>query len=93
MKFDAKLPPNMPKWAVHDLRRSARSLMSRAGVPSEHAERTLGHAILGIRGVYDRYSFGREKADALRRLAALIDAIVHERTADVLPMAKRRKRR
>jgi integrase len=32
-------------WRHHDLRRTARSLMSRAGVPSEHAELALGHVI------------------------------------------------
>jgi integrase len=42
--FVAKLPP-IPQWQLHDLRRTARSLMSRAGVSSEHAERVLGHAI------------------------------------------------
>ena len=26
-------------WAIHDLRRTARSLMSRAGVPTDHAEK------------------------------------------------------
>ena len=30
-------------WTIHDLRRTARSLMSRAGVPTDHAERCLGH--------------------------------------------------
>ena len=30
-------------WRLHDLRRTARSLMSRAGVIREHAERVLGH--------------------------------------------------
>jgi integrase len=75
-------------WTVHDLRRSARSLMSRAGVSSEHAERVMGHA----QGIYDRHSYFDEKADALTRLAALIDGIVHPRSADVLPLAKRRRR-
>src|SRR5262249_45565892 len=42
-------------WRLHDLRRTARSLMSRAGVPSDHAERCLGHVINGVRGVYDRH--------------------------------------
>jgi integrase len=92
MKFRAKLP-GTPQWQVHDLRRTARSLMSRAGVPSEHAERVMGHAIRGVEGVYNRFEYKREKADALAKLAALIDAIVHGRTADVLPMAKGRKRR
>ncbi|HEY4861709.1 MAG TPA: integrase arm-type DNA-binding domain-containing protein, partial [Xanthobacteraceae bacterium] len=30
-------------WTLHDLRRTARSLMSRAGISSDHAERCLGH--------------------------------------------------
>src|SRR5262245_4292662 len=89
--LDAKLP-EIPHWTLHDLRRTARSLMSRAGVPTEHCERVLGHAIPGIKGVYDRHSYRDEKADALRRLAALIDSIVHPRD-NVLSMGKQRKRR
>jgi integrase len=76
--LDAKLP-GMKPWTIHDLRRSARSLLSRAGVSTEHSERVLGHAIPGIQGVYDRHAYREEKADALARLAALIDAIVHPR--------------
>jgi integrase len=44
----------LARWTIHDLRRTARSLMSRAGVPSDHAERCLGHVIGGIRGIYVR---------------------------------------
>ena len=79
-ELDAKMRerlPNMERWVLHDLRRTARSLMSRAGVPSEHAERTLGHAIKGVEGVYDRHRYDEEKADALDRLANLIETIVN----------------
>ena len=76
-------------YTLHDLRRTARSLMSRAGVSSEHAERVMGHAIVGVEGTYDRHEYRDEKADALKRLAALIDAIVHPHPpADVLPMKR-----
>jgi integrase len=88
-KFDAKLPADMPNWRLHDLRRTARTLMSRAKVLSEHAERTMGHAIAGIEGVYDRYSFVDEKSDALQRLANLIEAIVYPR---VVPMKAKSSR-
>jgi integrase len=63
-------------WTVHDLRRTARSLMSRAGVPSDHAERCLGHVIGGVRGVYDRHAYREEKARAFEALAAQIERIV-----------------
>jgi len=89
-RLDAQLP-RIPQWQLHDLRRTARSLMSRAGVPSEHAERIMGHALQGVEAVYDRHAYVAEKADALKRLAALIDGIVRPRE-NVLPMAKRRKR-
>jgi integrase len=89
--FDTKLP-KMPQWQLHDLRRTARSLLSRAGVRPDIAERVMGHAIAGVEGVYDRHSYRDEKADALKRLAALIDGIVNLRD-NVLPMAKQGKRR
>jgi integrase len=63
-------------WTIHDLRRTARSLMSRAGVPSDHAEMCLGHILTGVRGVYDRHEYYSEKAAAFERLAALIAQIV-----------------
>jgi integrase len=63
-------------WCIHDLRRSARSLMARAGVSREIAERVLGHAIPGVEGIYNRFQYEREKAEALERLARLIETIV-----------------
>src|SRR5262249_49525669 len=59
-------------WVVHDLRRTARSLMARAGVASDHAERCLGHVIPGVRGVYDRHEYHDEKARAFEALAAQV---------------------
>jgi hypothetical protein len=37
----------------------------------------LGHAIPGVRGVYDRHRYESEKRDALERLAALLGRILH----------------
>jgi integrase len=71
-------------WVLHDCRRSARSLMSRAGVSSEHAERVMGHVIPGVEGVYDRHAYFDEKAIALAKLAALIERIVHPPEGDVV---------
>jgi integrase len=73
-KFDAAC--GVTGWTLHDLRRTGRSLMSRAGVDPDHAERCLGHVIRGVRGVYDRHEFHSEKLHAFDALAALIEQIV-----------------
>jgi integrase len=73
----------LPNWTLHDLRRTARSLMSRAKVPTDHAERVLGHVIGGIRGVYDLYEYRDEKRDALAALARLVDRIIAGRPTEL----------
>jgi integrase len=64
-------------WTLHDLRRTARTLMSRAGVAPDIGERCLGHVISGVRGVYDRFEYRDEKAEAYEKLAALVERIVN----------------
>jgi len=65
------------RWSLHDLRRSSRSLMSRAGVPSDHAEHVMGHVLPGMKRIYDRHKYYDEKKLALEKLSSLIDRIVN----------------
>ena len=51
--------------------------MSRVKVPWDHAERVLGHAIPGVEGIYDHYSYQTEKGEALAKLANLVAKIVN----------------
>jgi integrase len=74
-RFDAAC--GVTGWVLHDLRRTARSLLSRAGISADHAERCLGHALVGVRGTYDRHEFFNEKKLAFEALASLIERIVH----------------
>jgi len=66
----------MPAWVLHDLRRTAKTLMQRAGARPDISERVLAHVIPGVEGVYDRYGYLPEKRDALDRLAAIVDRIL-----------------
>jgi integrase len=75
-------------WTLHDLRRTARSLMSRAGVPSEHAERCLGHAIGGVEGIYNRHQYQDEMLKAYERLAAQIIDIVEPPPENVVQLRR-----
>ena len=72
-------------WTLHDLRRTARSLMSRAGINSDIAERCLGHVISGVRGVYDRHAYLEEKRFAFGALAAQIERILNPQE-NVVPL-------
>lgn len=64
-------------WTLHDLRRTARSLMSRAKVPTDHAERALGHVMGGVRETYDRHEYLDEKRAAFEALAGLVALILN----------------
>jgi integrase len=75
-------------WTFHDCRRTARSLMSRADVDSDHAERCLGHIIGGVRGVYDQHKYLPQMAHAYKELAALIERIANPPENNVTPLRK-----
>jgi integrase len=78
------------RWTLHDCRRTARSLMSRAGVSADHAERALGHVIGGVRETYDRHQYFSEKKAAFGALASLIKQILHP-SPNVAQLADRRR--
>jgi integrase len=77
-KFKARLDEasGTSGWTLHDCRRTARSLMSRAGVNADIGERCLGHALPGVRATYDRHSYRPEMLHAFEALAAQIERIV-----------------
>lgn len=77
-------------WRIHDLRRTARSLMARAGVRSDIAERALGHVIAGVEGVYDRHGYIDEKGEALAALATLVARILKGDGNNVVQLATAR---
>jgi integrase len=77
-------------WVQHDLRRTARSLMSRAKVNGDIAERCLGHIVGGVRETYDRHEYIDEKREAFEKLAALIEIIIAPKGDNVTSLDKRR---
>jgi integrase len=87
-KEDPKAEP-FENWTLHDLRRTARTLLSRAGVNADHAERCLGHVVAGVRGVYDRHEFYDEKKKAYEALAALIQRIASPAADNVVQFSTR----
>lgn len=81
-------PPTMKPWVLHDLRRTAKTLMQRAGVRPDISERVLGHVIAGVEGTYDQHAYLDEKRHALNALASEMRRILHgpQESATVLRM-------
>src|ERR1700730_10285090 len=75
-KKGAEVEP-LPNWTLHDLRRTAKTLMARAGVRPDISERVLGHVIAGVEGTYDRHSYADETRDRLENRAAVIERILN----------------
>jgi len=90
-KKGAKIEP-ISNWTLHDLRRTAKTLMARAGVRPDISERVLGHVIAGVEGTYDRHSYADEKRDALEKLAAIIERTLSPLPSNVQPLSERRAR-
>jgi integrase len=73
-------------WRLHDLRRTARSQMSKAGVAREHAEECLGHVQKLMVGTYDRHDYYNEKKRAYEKLATQLELIVNQPEGNIVPL-------
>jgi integrase len=75
----------LPGWTIHDLRRTARTLMARAKIDTEHAKRCLGHKLGGTDAHYNMWEYYDEKRHAFETLAALVERIIDPQ-ANVVPL-------
>ena len=66
----------------HSLRKTARTLLARAGVRADHAERALGHVQGSVERAYDWHTYLTEKRAAFETLAREIERVVHGRSDD-----------
>jgi integrase len=78
-------------YRLHDLRRTARSLLSRAGIDADIGERCLGHALPGVRGTYDRHAYQPEMTHAYAKLAAQIEQIANPPRGNVTALRKKKR--
>ena len=78
----------LPRWVLHDLRRTSRSLLAKIGINREISEQIMGHALHGVEGTYNRHDFFSEKSHALDALAKHIADILQPPPDKVVPMRK-----
>jgi integrase len=70
-------------WVLHDIRRTAATLMVRLGVASDVADRILNHAAGNRKGmvkdIYERHEFFKERKAALEALGRFVEGLVKAR--------------
>jgi integrase len=68
----SQLAHGLDPFTVHDLRRTARTMLAEHGVSFEVAERCLGHKLHGVAGIYNTHDYFDERREALARLAKTV---------------------
>lgn len=86
------LKHGLEHFTVHDLRRTARSLLADLGVPFDVAEKILGHKLPGVAAVYDRGNSLEQQRKALEKLAEQIEnlSVGEVGPANVVSIGERR---
>ncbi len=74
----------LPRWTIHDLRRTVRTRLSELGIEPHIAELVLNHVAhrRGVVGIYDRHHYYPEIAAALAKWEAHLLAIVGQPTGN-----------
>lgn len=66
----------IPAFTIHDLRRTASTLLHENGWASDVVEKALNHTIGGVRGVYNRAEYAPQRREMLQQWADYIEALV-----------------
>lgn len=82
MRSDAAEPDKieLPRWTLHDLRRTFASGAARLGIAPHIVEAVLNHKsgqIRGVAAVYNRYAYDPEKRAALETWGRFVEALVN----------------
>ncbi|MCD9007173.1 tyrosine-type recombinase/integrase [Luteimonas sp. XNQY3] len=65
----------IPAFTIHDLRRTASTLLHEQGWPSDVVEKALNHTIGGVRGVYNRAEYAEQRREMLQAWSDYIDRL------------------
>jgi integrase len=67
---------DIPAFTVHDLRRTASTLLHENGWASDVVEKALNHTIGGVRGVYNRAEYAPQRTEMLQFWADYVEQLM-----------------
>jgi integrase len=65
-------------FVIHDFRRSASTHLHEAGYPSDVIEKALAHEQGGVRGIYNRAEYAKQRREMLQWWADFVDTQIEE---------------
>jgi hypothetical protein len=69
-------------FTIHDLRRTASTLLHEQGFPSDVIEKALNHSIGGVRGVYNRAQYSEQRKQMLQSWADYVGLLINSDVLD-----------
>ena len=71
-------------FVLHDLRRTAASIMTGMGIPRLVVSKILNHVESGVTKVYDRHSYDKEKRQALESWSRELQVILNSQASNIV---------
>lgn len=75
------------EFTVHDLRRTASTLLHEADYPSDWIEKAQAHEQKGVRAVYNKAEYARQRTYMLQQWADMVDAWIAGEHTDLVPFS------
>ena len=67
----------IPSFTIHDLRRTASTLLHENGWSSDVVEKALNHTIAGVRGVYNRAEYSDQRKEMLQFWSDYVEKLIN----------------
>ncbi|WP_180057555.1 tyrosine-type recombinase/integrase [Acinetobacter sp. YH12090] len=69
---------DLPPFTVHDLRRTASTHLNEQGFNSDAIEACLNHTAKGVRGIYNKAKYEKERTEMMQKWSNHIFSVVYE---------------
>lgn len=70
---------DIPDFTVHDLRRTASTHLNEQGFNSDAIETCLNHSMRGVRGIYNKAKYEKERIEMMQKWSDYIFSLIYER--------------
>jgi integrase len=70
-----RIPVKIEHFTVHDLRRTAATNLAEKEWNADWIEKALNHKLKGVRGVYNRAQYAKQRAEMLQAWADRLDEL------------------